>query len=127
MNKNNKNSVKVNSKNGEMENVPDDDPLSKRIRNVKSKIRKSKSKRERKELSKKLKKLKERFEQKKNKKKVYLNLYHKNLNQVKKALKVMPFEVLQRIIYETPYERLHKKIPEAIKVYGRMRYEWYRT
>jgi len=98
----------------------------KRIRNVKSKIRKSKSKRERRELSRKLKKLKERFEQKKKKKRMYLSSYLKIVNQTKKALKIMPIKVLQRIIFETSYQKLHKKIPESVKIYRRMKYEWYK-
>jgi uncharacterized circularly permuted ATP-grasp superfamily protein len=97
----------------------------KRIRNIKSKIRKSKSKIERKNLSGKLKKLKQRLEQKKRLKKKYLGLYLKVVNQTKKALESMPIGVLQRIIYETPFERLTKKIPESVKVYRRMLNEWY--
>lgn len=97
----------------------------KRIRNMKSKIRKSKNKRYRKGLSKKLRKLKERLEQKRKRKKIFISFYIKTVNQIKKALKVMPLEVLQRIIYETPFERLYKKIPETVKVYRRMKYEWY--
>lgn len=99
----------------------------KRIGNIKSKIRKSKSKRKRKELSKKLKRLKERLKQKKKKKRIYLSSYLKTVNQVKKILKIMPIEVLQRIIYETPYERLYKKVPETVRVYRRMKYEWYKN
>jgi hypothetical protein len=38
----------------------------------------------------------------------------------------MPTDVLQRIIYETPFERLQNKIPEAVKVYKKMIYEWYK-
>jgi len=99
----------------------------KRIRNMRSKIRKSKNKRKRKELSKKLKKLKGRLEEKKKKRRMYFSLYHKIVNQIKKALKIMPVEVLQRIIYETPYKRLYKKIPETVRVYRRMKYEWYKN
>ncbi len=58
--------------------------------------------------------------------KKYLSLYRKTVNQVKKALKVMPVGVLQRIIYEVPFKRLHKKIPETVKVYRKMRYKWYK-
>jgi len=99
----------------------------KRIKNVKSMIRKSKSKNKRKRLSKKLKKLKERLGQKKKKRKFHWSIYRKTTNQIRKALKEMPIEVLQRIVYETPYERLYKKIPETVKVYKRMRYEWYKV
>jgi hypothetical protein len=97
----------------------------KRIRNIKTKIRRTKSKKERRQLSKKLRKSKERLELKKRKKRMYFGLYRKTVNQIKVALEIMPNEVLQRIIYETPFERLHKKIPETVKVYRRMIYEWY--
>jgi hypothetical protein len=97
----------------------------KRIRNTKIKIRKSKSKREKKLLRKKLVNLKERLDKKKTKRRLYFSLYRRTTNQVKIALEIMPLYVLQRIIYETPFERLHKKIPEAVKVFKRIKYEWY--
>jgi len=99
----------------------------KRIRNVKSKIKKSKSKREKKRLRERLNKLKQRLELKKKKKSLFFSLYRKNINQVKKALVVMSTDVLQRIIYETPFERLYKKIPDSVKAFKRIRYEWYRN
>ncbi len=98
----------------------------KRIKNTKIKIRKSKSKREKKQLKEKLGRLKERLELKKKRKRYYFSLYRKTANQVKKAVEVMPIYVLQRIIYETPFERLHKKIPETVNTYKKMRYEWYK-
>jgi len=97
----------------------------KRIRNLKSKIRKAKSKKSKASLYNKLIMLKIRLEQKKKKRKKYLSLHLKTVNQVKKALVFMPVGVLQRIICETNYERLHKKIPETVRVYMKMRYEWY--
>lgn len=94
----------------------------KRIRNIKSRIRRSRNKKTRKQLSKKLNKLKGRLEQKRRKKRLYFGLYRKNVNQIKKALEVIPVVVLQRIIYETPYERLYRKIPETVKIYKKIRY-----
>jgi hypothetical protein len=97
----------------------------KRIRNTKTKIRKSKSKKDKKRLREKMRKLKERLETKRKKRRFYFSLYRKTVNQIKIALEFMPVYVLQRIIYETPFERLHKKIPESVKVYKRINYEWY--
>lgn len=97
----------------------------KRIKNVKLKIRRSKTKKAKRDFREKLKRLKQRLEAKKKKRKKYTSLYIRTANQAKKALQFMPEEVLQRIIYETPFERLYKKIPEAVKVYQRMKNEWY--
>jgi len=97
----------------------------KRIKNLKIKIKRTKNKRTKTRLRKRLNKLKERLEKKKERRKIYFSLYRKTTNQVKKALRIMPIEVLQRIVYETPYERLYKKIPESVRVYKKMLYEWY--
>lgn len=102
------------------------DETLKRIKNTKIEIRKSKSKRERKQLSIKLRKLKERLELKNSKKRLYFSLYRKTANQIKRAIEVIPIYVLQRIVYETPFERLHKKIPDTVKAYKRIKYEWYK-
>jgi uncharacterized circularly permuted ATP-grasp superfamily protein len=89
------------------------------------KIRRSKTKKAKRELREKLKRLKQRLEAKKKKRRKYTSLYIRTANQAKKALQLMPEDVLQRIIYETPFERLHKKIPETVKVYQRIMNEWY--
>ncbi|MFH1473261.1 MAG: hypothetical protein ABIE55_00005 [Candidatus Aenigmatarchaeota archaeon] len=97
----------------------------KRISNIKTEMRRTKIKKEKMELRKKLNRLKDILDSKKRKRKIYLNLYRKTVREVKKALEIMPTDVLQRIIYETPFERLQKKIPETVRVYKRMKYEWY--
>ena len=97
----------------------------KRIRKLKKMKRRAKTKKEKRILNTKLEKLKERLEQKRRKKRMYICYFVRTVNQIKKALEVMPIEMLHRIIYETPYERLCKKIPEAVKVYLKMKYEWY--
>lgn len=97
----------------------------KRIRKLKKMKRKAKTKKERRILADKLEKLKKRLEQKKRKKKMYMSYFIRTVNQIKKALEVMPLEMLHRIIYETPYERLCRKIPDAVRVYLKMKYEWY--
>jgi len=98
----------------------------KRIRKIKTKIRKSKSEINREKLGKKLEKLKERLEIKKKKRNIYLSLYRKTVNQVKNALRTIPVEVLHTVIYEIPFGRLYKKIPETVKTYKKMKYKWYR-
>lgn len=99
------------------------DETLKRIKNLK--IRRCKKKREKKKLKEKLKSLKERLETKKDKKRFYFSLYRKNTNQIKKALEIVPIDVLQTIIFETHYERLYKKIPEAVIVYRKIKNDWY--
>jgi len=97
----------------------------KRIRKLKRMKRKAKTKKEKRLLNKKLENLKKRLEIKKRRKRMYMSYFIRTVNQIKKALEVMPLEAVHRIIYETPYERLCRKIPEAVKVYLKMRYEWY--
>jgi hypothetical protein len=101
------------------------DETLKRIQNVKTKIRKSKTKKAKRELKEKLSRLKQRLDAKRKKRRQYISLHIKTVNQARKALLFMPLEVLQTIIGETPYQRLHRKIPEAAKVYKKMKYEWY--
>ena len=98
---------------------------TKRIRNLKMKLRRAKTKKSKKHLREKLNSLKERLESKKKTRRKYVSLYTKTVNQAKKAVQYMPIEVLQRIIYETPFERLHRKIPEAVKIYLKMKSKWY--
>ena len=102
------------------------DETVKRIRNLKLRIRKCKKKREKEQLRERLTSLKQRLERKKDKKRFYYSLYRKNVNQIKKALEAIPTSVLQTIIFETYYERLYKKIPEAVKEYNKIKNEWYR-
>jgi hypothetical protein len=99
----------------------------KRIRNLKSGLRKARTKKEKRLLSGKLTGLKGRLGWKRRVKARHMGVYRRTVNQVKKALEVMPADVLRGVIYETPYERLHRKMPDAVKAYKRMRYEWYRT
>ena len=102
------------------------DETIKGIKNMKVKVRKAKSKKEKKKLNNNLDKLKRRLELKKIRRRHYFSLYRKTVNQVKKAVEVMPIFVLQRIVYETPFERLYKKIPETVTVYKRMKNDWYK-
>ena len=101
------------------------DETKKRIANLKIKIKKCKKKREKKQLKIKLNSLKKRLEVKKKKRREIIRIQIKTLNQVRKALEVMPVEVLQRVICETRYPLLYKKIPEAVKVYLKIKSQWY--
>lgn len=97
----------------------------KRIRNVKARIMRSKTKKDKRVLKIKLERLKKRLEHKKKKRKTYMSYFVRTVNQIKKALDIMPIEVIHTIIYETPYERLCKKMPAAVKAYLKMKSEWY--
>ncbi|MBN2202874.1 MAG: hypothetical protein JW700_01670 [Candidatus Aenigmarchaeota archaeon] len=98
--------------------------IEKSIKTTKSKIRASKNKREKKILRQSLEKLKKQLETKKAKKKHYFGMYRKISNQIKIALQIMPLEAVQRIIFETPFERLQKKLPESVTIYKKMLYLW---
>ena len=98
-----------------------------RIKKLKKEIGKTKVKYKKEQMKLKLKKLNQLLEKKKLRKKYYTNSYKRIKNQIRIALEVMPIEVLHRIIYETPYERLQTKIPEAVKTYRWMKYQQYRN
>lgn len=98
---------------------------AKKIRALEKRRRRAKTKKERRELGERVKRLRKRLEKKRMRIRDEMSLYRKTVNQVKKALKAMPLEALQHVIYATPYTRLHVKIPEAVREYRRMRREWY--
>jgi hypothetical protein len=97
----------------------------KRIENLKLRLRKYKTKRRKKELKKKLKSLKKRLEKKKETKTAHFTIYRKNTNQIKKALDAIPLDVLHNVIFHSRYDTLYKKIPETVKIYRKMKNQYY--
>jgi hypothetical protein len=96
------------------------------IGRLERKRRRAKTKKEKGELTRRLMSLRLRLRRKRGRIRAVMSLHRRTVNQVKKAVDAMPVSVLRRVIYETPYERLHRKIPQAVMEYRRMRYEWYR-